>query len=73
MKYSKTNRLLTTVLSPIWWMADKMEGHLRKVRCKKHNDILDNMERLYSLKKRGVLNDSEYTELKEKLKKQMGE
>ena len=69
MDTEKVKRYLTSVPLSAWWIADKLEAHLRKHRARHGADTIDNLERLHKLKEKGVLNEEEYAELKEKLKK----
>lgn len=65
-------RGLSTVPTFVWRIADWIEDKKRKHRSKKGADAIDNLQRLYRLKERGVISEEEFTELKEKLKNQIG-
>ena len=69
----KINRLLTTVLPGTWWLFEKIEVHKKKSRARCDADVVDNIERLHRLKAHGAISEEEFQELKEKLKKQIGE
>ena len=66
-------RGLSTVPTIVWRIADWIEEKKRKHRSKKGMDAIDNLQRLYRLKKRGVISEEEFRELKEKLKSQIGQ
>lgn len=68
MEINKLSRYLTTVPLCAWWLTDKIEAHRRKKRAKTDADAIDNLERLYRLKERGVISEEEFQELKNKLK-----
>lgn len=71
MSINKGGRFFTTVSPLIWWVSDKMEAHKRKKRAKFGTDAIDNIERLHRLKERGAISETDFEELKEKLKKQI--
>lgn len=68
---TKDRRLLTTVPAVTWWLSDKIEEHRRKRRARNGADVIDNLERLHRLKECGVIDEEDFQELKEKLKKQI--
>ena len=68
---NSTGRFFTTVPTLSWWVSDKFEKHRRKKKGKADADAIDNLERLYRLKERGAISDSDFEELKEKIKKQI--
>lgn len=65
-------RGLSTVPTFVWRIADWIEDKKMKRRSKKDADAIENLQRLYRLKERGVISEDEFTELKEKLKNQIG-
>ena len=65
-------RGLSTVPTFVWRIADWIEDIKRKHRSKKGADAIDNLQRLYRLKERGIISEDEFAELKEKLKSQIG-
>lgn len=69
MKINKSGWLFGPI--QFWLIADKIEAHKRKKRSKQGSDAIDNIERLYRLKGRGVISEAEFEELKEKLKEQI--
>lgn len=69
MKINKNGWLFGPIQS--WLIADKIEAHKRKKRTKHGSDAIDNIERLYRLKGRGVISEADFEELKEKLKEQI--
>lgn len=71
MKTTEKGRFFTTVPTLAWRVSDKFEKHRRKKKGKADADAIDNLERLYRLKERGAINDSDFEELKEKIKKQI--
>ena len=71
MKITKEGKCLTTVPAICWWISDKIENHKRKKRAKYGVDAIDNIERLYRLKKRGAISEEDFQELKEKMKNQI--
>ena len=68
MSINDFGRYLTTVPLCAWWLTDRIEAHRRKKHAKTDADAIDNLERLYRLKERGVISEDEYQELKNKLK-----
>lgn len=71
MSVNKDGRLFTPVAPVMWWLTEKIDTHKRKKRSKAGADAIDNLERLYRLKERGAITDSDFEELKEKLKGQI--
>lgn len=71
MKTTEKRRIFTTVPTLAWWVSDKLEKHRRKKKGKTDADAIDNLERLYRLKERGAISDSDFKELKEKIKNQI--
>ena len=71
MDTEKVRRYLTSVPLSVWWIVDKLEAHQRKRRARQGADAIENLERLYKLKEKGVLTEEEFTELKEKIKEQI--
>ena len=71
MKTTEKGRFFTTVPTLAWWVSAKFEKHRHKKKGKADADAIDNLERLYRLKERGAINDSDFEELKEKIKKQI--
>ena len=71
MKQTKVGKYLASVPLSAWWISDKIEERRRKKRAKKGSDAIDNLERLYRLKERGVISEEDFQELKEELKKQI--
>ena len=65
-------RGLSAVPTFVWRIVDWIEDKKTKHRSKKDADAIDNLQRLYRLKERGVISEEEFTELKEKLKSQIG-
>ena len=61
-------RGLSTVPTFVWRIADWFEEKKRNHRVKKGSDAIDNLQRLYRLKERGVITEEEFLELKEKVK-----
>ena len=70
MKMTKDGKFLTTVPAITWWLSDKIKERRRKKSTRHGVDVIDNIERLYKLKKRGAISDKDFQELKEKLKQQ---
>lgn len=71
MGINKDGRFLTTIPPVIWWVSDKIEARKRTRRTKVGTDAIDNIERLHRLKERGAISETDFEELKEKLKKQI--
>ena len=69
----KIGKLLTTVPVGVWWLYDRIEKAINKKKSKGNSDALDNLEKLYNLKKSGAISQEDFVELKEKLKKQIGD
>ena len=53
------------------WLAEKVEKRSGKKRAKYGVDAIDNIERVYRLKKCGIISEQDFQELKEKLKHQI--
>ena len=64
----KTN--LTTIPVGVSWLVSKLVAHQQKV-AKHDADTINNIERLYHLKESGIITQSEYDELKQKLKERI--
>lgn len=62
----KTN--LTTGPVGVSWFVSKIVARQQKRQAAADADAIDNLERLYQLKEKGVLTNEEFAELKEKLK-----
>jgi len=71
MSLNNNGRIFSTVPAFSWWVTDKLEKHRRKKKGKADADAIDNLERLYRLKERGAISESDFEELKEKIKKQI--
>lgn len=71
MKTTTDGKFLTTVPVIAWWLSDKIEEHRCKKRARNGADVIDNLERLHRLKEHGAINEKDFQELKEKLKKQI--
>ena len=55
----------------IGFVLHKAEKTLEKKKTKDDVNTLNNLEKLYSLKKSGAISEEDYAELKEKLKGQI--
>lgn len=62
----KTN--LTTVPVGISWLVSKLVARQQKRQAESDANTIDNLDRLYQLKVKGVLSDDEFEELKERMK-----
>ena len=62
----KTN--LTTGPIGVSWLVSKLVARQQKRQAEADANAIDNLERSYQLKEKGVLNDVEFEELKEKRK-----
>ena len=71
MMSTEHGKFLSTVPALTWWLSDKIKNHKRKKRAKYGVDAIDNIERLYRLKERGIISEDDFQELKEKLKNQI--
>ena len=71
MKTTEKGRFFATVPTLAWWVSDKLEKRRRKKKGKADADAIENLERLYRLKERGAISDSDFEELKEKIKRQI--
>ena len=67
----KLRKALTTVPVFLWWAYDRIEKAFDKKKAKGNASTLDNLEKLYALKKSGAISEEDYNELKEKLKEQI--
>ena len=61
-------RGLSTVPTFAWKIVDWYKDKKMKHRTKAGADAIDNLQRLYRLKERGVITEEEFIELKEKIK-----
>ena len=61
----KTN--LTTVPVGVSWLVSKLVARQQKRQALADADTIDNLERLYKLKEKGILTNDEFATLKEKL------
>lgn len=62
----KTN--LTTVPVGVSWLVSKLVARQQKRQAVADANTIDNLDRLYQLKVKGVLSDDEFEELKERMK-----
>ena len=62
----KTN--LTTGPIGIDWLVGKLVARQQKRQAVADANTIDNLERLYQLKEKGILTNEEFAELKEKMK-----
>ena len=62
----KTN--LTTVPVGVSWLVSKLVARQQKRQAEADANTIDNLERLYQLKEKGILTEEEFAELKEKMK-----
>ena len=62
-------RGLSTVPTFVWRIVDWYEDKKLKRSTKAGSDAIDNLQRIYRLKEKGVISEDEFLELKEKLKK----
>ena len=69
--FMKIGKILTTVPIGLWWAYDRLEKAYHKKKLKGNSDTLDNLEKLYALKKSGAISEDDYAELKDKLKEQI--
>ena len=69
----KSGKAAAVVSAAAWWLSDKIHRRHRKKHAAYGADAIDNIERLYRLKKRGAISEADFQELKEKLKKQITE
>ena len=67
----KMGKFLTTAPVFAWWAYDRIEKAIDKKKATGNANTLDNLEKLYSLKKSGAISEEDYKELKEKLKEQI--
>ena len=67
----KFGRILTTVPVFTWWVYDRIEKTFDKKKAKGNANTIENLEKLYALKKSGAITEEDYQELKEKLKEQI--
>ena len=67
----KLGTILTTVPVVAWWARDWIDKAFDKKKAKGNANTLDNLEKLYNLKKSGAISEEDYNELKEKLKEQI--
>ena len=59
---------LTTGPVGVSWLVSKLVTRQQKRQVAAEADAIDNLERLYQLKEKGILTNEEFAELKEKLK-----
>ena len=53
------------------WISSKIERKIKKKQSQNDADIFANLEKLHKLKEQGVINESDYEELKLKLKERI--
>lgn len=64
--YMKINQ--TAIPVGVSWLVSKLVARQQKRQALADADTIENLERLYRLKEKGVLTEEEFGELKEKLK-----
>lgn len=62
------NTNLTTVPVGITWLMNKLVTRKQKSQAVADANTIDNLERLYQLKEKGILTEEEFAELKENMK-----
>ena len=62
----KTNQ--TAIPVGVSWLVSKLVVRQQKRQAKADADTIENLERLYRQKEKGVLTEEEFGELREKLK-----
>ncbi|MBQ9761877.1 MAG: hypothetical protein IJV82_02235 [Oscillospiraceae bacterium] len=62
----KTN--LTTGPVGVSWLVSKLVAHQQKRQAEADANTIDNLNRLYQIKVKGVLSDDEFEKLKERMK-----
>ena len=62
---------LTTLPVGIGWLAEKLIARQRKRRAEADADAIENLNRLYQLKEKGVLTQEEFDEMKERIKEKI--
>ena len=67
----KIGKILTTIPIGVWAIGSMVEKALKKKKDTKNTDALDNIEKLYELKKTGAISEEDFNELKERLKEQI--
>ena len=67
----KLKNILTTVPVGVWWLYDKAEKYIRKKQAKDSANTIDNIEKLFLLKKSGAISEEEFSEMKAKLKERL--
>ena len=67
----KIGKVFTTVPVFAWWAYDRIEKAFDKKKVKENANTLDNLEKLYNLKKSGAISEEDYNAIKEKLKEQI--
>ena len=67
----KLGKALAAVPVFAWWAYDRIEKAFGKKKVKENASTLDNLEKLYALKKSGAITEEDYNELKEKLKERI--
>ena len=65
-RFMKTN--LTTVPVGVSWLVSELVARQQKRQAAADANTIDNLDRLYQLKVKGVLSDDEFEELKERMK-----
>lgn len=67
----KIAKIFTAIPLCAWWIYDRAEKALKKKKTANNSNVLENLDRLYNLKKTGAISEADYDELKEKLKNQI--
>ena len=69
---SKNTGKAAAVASAVtWWLSDKIHKRHRQKYAANGADAIDNIERLYRLKKRGAISEEEFEQLKNIMKERV--
>lgn len=64
-------KILSALESGSKWISNKIERKIKKKQSQNAADVFANLEKLHKLKKQCVINESDYEELKLKLKERI--
>ena len=64
-------KILSALESGSKWISDKIERKIKKKQSQNDAEVFSNLEKLHKLKEQGVINESDYEELKIKLKERI--
>lgn len=70
-KMKTKHKIFSALESGSMWISNKIERKIKKKQSQNDADVFANLEKLHKLKEQGVINESDYEELKLKLKERI--